>query len=99
MGAMTGLAGGSAPQGGWGVSMVRFRRLEIARGRARIGAGALLQDVQTAAAADGQLYAPDPTENTCSIGGNIAANASGSRSFLYGATRKHVLALRAVLAD
>jgi FAD/FMN-containing dehydrogenase len=99
MGAMTGLAGGAAPQGGWGVSMAKFRGLEIHNGCARVGSGTLLKDVQSAAAADGQFYAPDPTENTSSIGGNIAANASGSRSFLYGATRRHVLALRAVLMD
>jgi FAD/FMN-containing dehydrogenase len=98
MGAMTGLAGGAAPQGGWGVSMTRFRRLDISPGCASVGAGTLLREVQAAAAAAGQFYAPDPTENTSSIGGNIAANSSGSRSFLYGATRAHVLALRVVLA-
>jgi len=99
MGALTGLAGGAAPPGGWGISMRRFRRLEISPGRARVGVGVLLKEVQAAAAASRQFYPPDPTENTSSIGGNIAANASGSRSFLYGATRRHVLALRVVLMD
>lgn len=99
MGAMTGLAGGASPQGGWGVSMTNFRRLDIAPGKATVGAGTLLREVQAAALASGQYYAPDPTENTSSIGGNIAANASGSHSFRYGATRAHVLALRVVLID
>jgi FAD/FMN-containing dehydrogenase len=99
MGAMTGLAGGAAPQGGWGVSMGRFRRLDVSQGSARVGAGTPLRDVQAAAAASGQFYACDTTENTSSIGGNIAANASGSRSFLYGATRAQVRAIRVVLAD
>ena len=36
--------------------------------------------------ASGQFYPPDPTETGSSIGGNIACNASGSRSFRYGAT-------------
>jgi FAD/FMN-containing dehydrogenase len=99
LGALTGLAGGAAPQGGWAISMARFRRLEIEPGRARVGAGVLLKELQAAAAADRQFYAPDPTENTASLGGNIAVNASGSRSFLYGATRRHVLALRVVLMD
>lgn len=94
MGAMTGLAGGASPQGGWGVSMTNFKRLDITPGRAVVGAGTLLRDVQAAATASGQFYAPDPTENTSSIGGNIAANASGSRSFRYGATRAHALSLR-----
>ncbi|HEY7338181.1 MAG TPA: FAD-binding oxidoreductase [Bryobacteraceae bacterium] len=99
MGAMTGLTGGAAPQGGWGVSLARFRRLEIHPGSARVGVGVLLKELQSAAAGDGQFYAPDPTENTASLGGNIAANASGSRSFLYGATRRHVLALQVALMD
>ncbi len=99
MGALTGVAGGAAPQGGWGVSLSRLRRLEILPGRAIVGAGTLLRDVQAASAASGQFYAPDPTENTSTIGGNIAANASGSRSFRYGATREHVLALRVALMD
>lgn len=99
MGALTGVTGGAAPEGGWGVSLTRLRRLEIFPGRAVAGAGVLLRDVQAAAAASGQFYAPDPTENTSSIGGNIAANASGSRSFRYGATREHVLALRVALMD
>jgi FAD/FMN-containing dehydrogenase len=99
MGGMTGLAGGASPQGGWGVSMSGFRRLQVAPGRAFAGAGVLLREVQAAAAASGQFYAPDPTENTSSMGGNIAANASGSRSFRYGSTRNHVLALRVVFLD
>jgi FAD/FMN-containing dehydrogenase len=99
MGALTGVTGGAAPDGGWGLSLTRLRRLEILPGRAIVGAGVLLRDVQATAAASGQFYAPDPTESTSSIGGNIAANASGSRSFRYGATREHVLALRLALMD
>jgi FAD/FMN-containing dehydrogenase len=99
MGALTGLAGGGVPQGGWAISMANFRKLEIAPGRARASAGTLLREVQAAAAAAGQFYPPDPTENTSSIGGNIAANSSGSRSFKYGATRRYVEALRVVHMD
>jgi len=79
--------------------LARFRKLEISKGRARVGPGVLLREVQAAAANSGQFYAPDPTENTSSIGGNIAANASGSRSFRYGATRRHVLALNVAFLD
>jgi len=99
IGALTGLTGGAAPESGWGLSLSRLKRLDISQGSARVGAGVLLRDVQAAAAAAGQLYAPDPTENTSSIGGNIANNASGSRSFRYGATRKHVRALRVAFMD
>ena len=45
------------------------------------------------------FFSPDPTEPTASIGGMASCNACGARSFLYGCTRKHVNALRAVLAD
>jgi FAD/FMN-containing dehydrogenase len=98
-GALTGLAGGASPEGGWAISLSRFRKLEISQGRARVGPGVLLRELQAAAANAGQFYAPDPTENTSSIGGNIAANASGSRSFRYGATRQHVLSLHVAFLD
>jgi len=98
-GALTGLAGGAVPQGGWAISLSNFKKLNVADGAARVGAGTLLRDVQQAAIASGQFYPPDPTENTSSIGGNIAANASGSRSFMFGATRRHVRALRVVTMD
>lgn len=46
-----------------------------------------------------QMFTPDPTETTASLGGMAACNASGARSFRYGATRGHVAACRVVLAD
>jgi FAD/FMN-containing dehydrogenase len=58
----------------------------------------LLRDVHAAAQASGQLYPPDPTETGAAIGGNIGTNASGSRSFRYGATRRWIQGLRVVLA-
>jgi FAD/FMN-containing dehydrogenase len=66
----------------------------------RVGAGALVGAIKRAAAATGLLFAPDPTsEEECTIGGAIACNASGARTFKYGATRRHVRALRVVLAN
>jgi FAD/FMN-containing dehydrogenase len=98
-GAGTGITGARCAQGGWVISMEKFRRLDVHTGYAIAGSGALLREIQAAAAATGQLYAPDPTENSSAIGGNIAANASGSRSFLYGDTRRHIRALRVALMD
>ena len=46
-----------------------------------------------------QMFTPDPTESTASIGGMVACNASGARSYHYGATRRHITALRGVLAN
>jgi FAD/FMN-containing dehydrogenase len=98
-GAGTGLVGGRVPEGGWVLSTERFRRLEIGSGRAYVGAGVLLQDLQLAAKSSGQFYAPDPTEWGASMGGTIATNASGSRSFLYGSTRQHLVSVTVARMD
>lgn len=98
-GAGTGLTGGRVPPAGWVISLERFNNIEIRSGSAVCGAGVVLRDLQSAAAATGQFYPPDPTEWGASVGGSIATNASGSRSFLYGPTRRSVLALRVVLVS
>ncbi len=98
-GAGTGVTGGRVPFGGWVVSMEKFKRLEIHSGYAVCGAGVLLRDLHAAAQASGQFYPPDPTETGAAIGGNIATNASGSRSLRYGATGRWVQRLRVVFAD
>jgi len=98
-GAGTGLTGGRVPLGGWILSTERLNRIEICPGYAICGAGALLQDLQNATAPSRQLYPPDPTEWGASVGGSIATNASGSRSFMYGDTRRYVRSLRVVLAS
>ncbi|HYP07944.1 MAG TPA: FAD-binding oxidoreductase [Bryobacteraceae bacterium] len=98
-GAGTGITGGRVPFGGLVVSLERFRNIAIANGSAVVGAGVLLKELQFAAAQTGQFYAPDPTEFSASLGGTISTNASGSRSFLYGDTRRHILGLRVALID
>lgn len=98
-GAGTGITGGRCPEGGWLISTERLRRLEVRQGRAVVGAGVLLKELQAEAARTGQFYAPDPTEWTASTGGTIATNASGARSFRYGSTRRHLWSLTAVFAD
>lgn len=65
-----------------------------------VGPGALVGEIKRAAAANGLLFAPDPTsEEESTIGGAIACNASGARTFKYGATRRHVARLKVVLAN
>ncbi|MFN7925031.1 MAG: FAD-binding oxidoreductase [Bryobacteraceae bacterium] len=98
-GAGTGVTGGRCAQGGWVLATEKLTRLEIAPRVVTAGAGVVLRDLQAAAARSGQLYAPDPTEWTASVGGTVATNASGSRSFLYGSTRQHVRALTVVMAS
>ncbi len=102
-GALTGYSGGAVTDRGAVLSlraMDRILDLDPARRTIRAEPGALLGDVKRAAAAAGFLLAPDPTsEEECSVGGAVAANASGGRSLKYGATREHVAALRVALAD
>ena len=45
------------------------------------------------------MYPPDPTERNCFIGGTVATNASGEKTFKYGATRNYVLELHIILAN
>lgn len=49
---------------------------------------------------DGQqyFYPPDPTEDSASLGGTVATDASGARTYYFGRTRKHIRAIRIVLA-
>ena len=98
-GAGSGLTGARVPQGGSVLSLEKFRKLEIGNGRARAGSATTLLEIRDAAAPSRQFFAPDPTEITASIGGAIATNASGSRSFRYGSTRRHILGLRVALMN
>ena len=45
------------------------------------------------------FYPVDPTEMDSSIGGNIAANSSGPRTFKYGPTRDWVISITVILPD
>ena len=102
-GAGTGVVGGRVPFGGAVLSTHRLNRVrEIVRegagGYGVAGAGVVLADFQRAARAEGLLYAPDPTERSCFLGGTVATNASGARTFKYGPTRRYVRALKVALA-
>lgn len=98
-GAGTGITGARVPLGGWVLSLEKLNRLEVHPGYAVAGPGILLRELHAAAQRGGQFYPPDPTETAAAIGGNIATNASGSRSYKYGSTRRWVERLRVVLAD
>jgi FAD/FMN-containing dehydrogenase len=64
-----------------------------------VGPAVSLLELRDAAVRSKQFYPPDPTEITASIGGTIATNASGSRSFKYGSTRRWVRMLRVAMMD
>ncbi|PYT01072.1 MAG: FAD-binding oxidoreductase [Acidobacteria bacterium] len=100
-GARTGTVGGAVPFGGYVISLERMNKIKsIDRETmtAIVEPGVILGDFQKAVEAEGLFYPPDPTEWSCQIGGTVATNASGARSFKYGATRGFVKVLTVVLA-
>ena len=99
-GARTGTVGGAIPFGGAIISLERFNEIkQIGKDFAVVGSGVILTDLQKAVDAENLFYPPDPTEWSCQIGGTVATNASGARSFKYGATRKFVKRLEIVLPN
>jgi FAD/FMN-containing dehydrogenase len=69
-------------------------------GTAVVEAGAVLQNVQEAMAAEGLYFPLDlGARGSCTIGGNIATNAGGINVLRYGMMRNLVLGLETVLAD
>ncbi|MBV9662088.1 MAG: FAD-binding protein, partial [Acidimicrobiales bacterium] len=62
--------------------------------------GVLNLDLSRAVAHHGLHFAPDPSsQQSCSIGGNVANNSGGPHCLLYGVTNAHILALEVVLPD
>ena len=102
-GAGTGLAGGATCKyGGIMLSVMRMNRIfpvDHKNQTITCEPGALLLDVQAAAAAEGLFYPPDPGEKTASIGGNVITNAGGMKAVRYGLTRDFVRCIEAVLPD
>ena len=69
-------------------------------GTAVVEAGAVLQNVQEAVAAEGLYFPLDlGARGSCTIGGNIATNAGGINVLRYGMMRNLVLGLEVVMAD
>ena len=103
-GGLTGLVRGckSAP-GQLILSTERLNQIhgiDVARRLIDVGAGVKLQSVQTAAAGAGLHVGIDiGSRGSCTIGGNVATNAGGSRVVRYGMTRSQIAGLEVVLAD
>ncbi len=107
-GSGTGLAGGAVPvpvDGRGPVVVVTSkmdRVLEVdADDRvAWVQPGVLNLDLSRAVAPLGLHFAPDPSsQQSCSVGGNVANNSGGPHCLLYGVTSAHVLAVEVVTAD
>jgi D-lactate dehydrogenase (cytochrome) len=103
-GAGTGTVGGRVAFGGIVLATDKLNHIktivhEEQSGFAVVEAGVILADLQRAVDQQGLLYPPDPTERGCFVGGNVATNASGARTFKYGPTRNYIRRLKVVLAS
>ena len=99
-GAGTGTVGGRVAFGGIVLATDKLNRIRcITHEHAVVEAGVILSDLQRAVDHEGLLYPPDPTERGCFVGGTVATNASGARTFKYGPTRNYINRLKVVLAS
>jgi len=101
-GAGTGTVGGRVPFGGIVLATDRLNQIKRIDREDRCAvaeAGVILSDFQKAVESEGLLYPPDPTERGCFLGGTVATNASGARTFKYGPTRNYINGLKVVLAS
>jgi glycolate oxidase len=105
-GSGTGLAGGAVPVGDVDpvvivtTKMTRILDIDQEERVAWVEPGVLNLDLSRAAAPDGLHFAPDPSsQQSCSIGGNVATNSGGPHCLAYGVTSAHVLAIEVVLPD
>jgi len=103
-GAGTGTVGGRVPSAGIILATDKLNQIKSLAhnqeggGSAVAEAGVRLADLQKFVESEQLFYPPDPTERSCYLGGTVATNASGARTFKYGATRQYVQRLKIALA-
>ncbi|QQS24919.1 MAG: FAD-binding protein [Actinomycetota bacterium] len=103
-GSGTGLAGGATPlDGALVISLTKMDRVlsvDVENRLAWVEPGVLNLDLTRAVAAHGLHFAPDPSsQQSCSIGGNVANNSGGPHCLADGVTSAHVLGVEVVLPD
>jgi len=98
----TGTTGGCIPFGGWILGTEKLNKLKTLDKKAKTATlqpAVTLETLEKETKKLGLLYPPDPTETTAWLGGTVATNASGSRSFRFGATRDWVKRLKVILSS
>jgi glycolate oxidase len=103
-GAGSGLSGGAnSTAGSLVISLEKMNQIieiDTANQIARVQAGVINLDLDTAAKEFGLAYLPDPaSRDWSSLGGNAATNAGGMCCVKYGVTGAHVRAMQVVLAS
>ena len=98
----TGLTGARVPQSGIVIATDKLNNILGINAKelfAVIEPAVLLSDFQKEVKKHNLFYPPDPTETNCYIGGTVATNASGAKTFKYGPTRDYVIGLQIILPD
>jgi glycolate oxidase len=108
-GSGTGLAGGAVPVSSdptrppvvvVTTKMDAVLEIDVDDRIAWVQPGVLNLDLSRATHRHGLHFAPDPSsQQSCSVGGNVANNSGGPHCLLYGVTSAHVLAIEVVLPD
>lgn len=103
-GSGTGLAGGATPlDGAVVISLAKMNRIisvDAASRSAWVEPGVLNLDLTKAVQHLGLHFAPDPSsQQSCTIGGNVANNSGGPHCLADGVTSAHILAMEVVLPE
>lgn len=74
--------------------------LEVENGTLQVGAGVTAQEVEQAARGAGLRFPPLPSSaRWCTVGGMLACNAAGTRSYRYGPVREWVAEVQGLLPN
>ncbi|MEO6122106.1 MAG: FAD-linked oxidase C-terminal domain-containing protein [Ilumatobacteraceae bacterium] len=103
-GSGTGLAGGATPlDGAVVISLAKMNRIisvDAASRSAWVEPGVLNLDLTRSVEHLGLHFAPDPSsQQSCTIGGNVANNSGGPHCLADGVTSAHILAMEVVLPE
>ncbi|MDR1172951.1 MAG: FAD-binding protein [Bacteroidales bacterium] len=80
--------------------MTRVLDVNFDEGWVWVEPGVILDELNRYLRPHGVFFAPETsTSNRCTIGGMAGNNSCGSHSLIYGSTRDHTLAIKALLSD
>ncbi|MBM2813341.1 MAG: FAD/FMN-containing dehydrogenase [Ignavibacteria bacterium] len=99
-GAGTGLTGSRVPLSGVVISTEKLTKIisiDKTKQRITVEPGIFRSEIESELGALGYFVPPSPTEKNSAIGGNVATNASGARTFKYGAIREFITGLKVFL--
>ncbi len=99
-GAGTGITGSRVPNGGTVLSTELLKGIvELEDDYVSVLPATTLAELNYELNRANKLFPVNPTEINASVGGNVATNASGARTFKYGAYRNWVIGLDVILPD